>query len=123
MMYWNDILQEVRNKNNPSYSFLFTDLGKKLPKEKKKSLELAKSNYYLYPDSRAYYLTPRECECVKWMLHGCTVPETAERVGLSARTVEYYLRNMRQRLNCESKAALLKKVRESGFLETWDPSR
>jgi DNA-binding CsgD family transcriptional regulator len=72
--------------------------------------------YYLgdrFPES---YLTQREAECSYWVINGLTNKETAEKMCLSSRTIEYYLRNIRCKLNCYSKSHLVKMLKQSAFL-------
>ena len=47
-----------------------------------------------YRDS---YLTARESECVKLLISNKKMVEIAEELGLSKRTVEFYMKNVRTR--------------------------
>jgi len=56
-------------------------------------------------------LTKRERECLSWAAAGKTVAETATILGLSPRTVEYHLSNVRRKLDADNiKAAIQKAV-------------
>lgn len=44
-------------------------------------------------------LTPRERQCLSWVARGKTMPEIAEIVGVSRRTVLFHLENARRKLN------------------------
>ena len=46
------------------------------------------------------HLSAREHEVLKWASSGKTVSDTAEILGLSERTVKFYLENVRHKLNC-----------------------
>jgi len=53
-------------------------------------------------------LTLRERQCLKGLLKGETAKETAKILGLSFRTVESYLENIKRKLECQGKRELLK---------------
>jgi LuxR family transcriptional regulator, quorum-sensing system regulator SolR len=61
------------------------------------------------------HLTPREKECITKFLEGKTVKRTAECFGLSPKTVQFYLNNIKNKLNCHSKNDLLQKIKEFGL--------
>ena len=63
------------------------------------------------------YLTQREAECVFWVIEGLTNKEVADKMELSSRTIEYYLRNVRVKLNCYSKAHLVKMLKNAPILK------
>jgi len=72
--------------------------------------------YYLGEPFPEIYLTQREAECVYWVITGLTNKEAADKMELSSRTIEYYLRNVRCKLNCYSKGHLIKLLKGSHFL-------
>lgn len=72
--------------------------------------------YYLGSGFPEVYLTQREAECVYWIINGLTNQQTADQMELSPRTIEYYLRNVRCKLNCYSKAHLIKLLQQATFL-------
>ncbi len=45
-------------------------------------------------------LTPREVECLKWCAEGKTQQDIAEIIGISPRTVRFFLETARIKLNC-----------------------
>ena len=61
-------------------------------------------------------LTERQLQCVKYLLQGKTAREIAEILGLSRRTVEYYLSNVKSRFECNNKVELILAL--SNLLET-----
>jgi DNA-binding CsgD family transcriptional regulator len=73
--------------------------------------------YYLGDRLSGSYLTQREAECSYWVIKGLTNKETGEKMDLSSRTIEYYLRNIRCKLNCYSKSHLVKVLKEGSFLQ------
>ena len=52
-------------------------------------------------------LTERESECVYHLSLGHTAKETAEHLGLSFRTVEYYLSNIKDKIKCNRKSEII----------------
>lgn len=77
-------------------------------------------HYYLGPPYTGQYLTRREAECLLLMLRGYTNGETADYLHLSSRTIEYYLKNIRNKLNCYSKIHLLRQIQKTDFLDVID---
>ena len=126
-MYWNAVLQEVLNKHNASYPFLYTNVKDyikpteqdKSPEEKAKRKERLKS-YYLGKHYGDLYLTRREAECMVQLMRGKTVPQTAKLLQLSSRTVEFYVKNIKIKLKCRTKSELLQKILASDFMENVD---
>jgi len=52
-----------------------------------------------------------------YFLKGYSDKKTGEALNLSARTVGFYLMNMRHKLSCNSKYELIQKIAESNFSE------
>lgn len=72
-----------------------------------------KKKYYLNTQGTDDYLTEREKECVDHLILGKTIKETAKLMNLSPRTVEFYLKNIRKRLDCQTKGQLIEKVQKA----------
>jgi DNA-binding CsgD family transcriptional regulator len=72
--------------------------------------------YYLGDQFPEIYLTQREAECSYWVIRGLTNKQVADQMQLSPRTIEYYLRNIRCKLNCYSKIHLVKLLQKAAFL-------
>ena len=62
------------------------------------------------------YFTRREIDCMIHLLKDKTVSEVASEIGLSRRTVEFYVNNMKSKLMTKRKKELINKVRKSDFL-------
>jgi DNA-binding CsgD family transcriptional regulator len=77
---------------------------------------IARRKYYLGDKFPEIYLTQREAECVFWIIRGLTNKEVADKMQLSSRTIEYYLRNVRTKLNCYSKSHLIRVLQGAPFL-------
>ncbi len=59
----------------------------------------------LYPDGTR--ITHREAECIYHLSLGHTARETARHLGLTYRTVEYYLANIKDKLRCTKKSEII----------------
>ena len=66
------------------------------------------------------YFTRREAECMVLLLKGKTINSVADRLKLSPRTVEYYVKNMKSKLGCRTKFELIDMVYASDFLKNVD---
>ena len=53
------------------------------------------------------YLTVREYECIQELLQGKKYAAIAASLGLSKRTVEFYLKNIMRKFSCRNKKALM----------------
>ncbi len=60
--------------------------------------------------TKRFPLTKRQVECSIHLVNGKTAKEIAELTGLSFRTVEYYINNIKSKLNCKNRAALIVKL-------------
>ncbi len=128
MKYWDSILAEVLNRDDESTKFVYTNLGKR--KKKHKCVHEAtssggqkKQEPKAYPLGEKYgknYFTRREAQCMMQLLHGKTFKLTAEALNLSPRTVEYYVKNMKDKLGCRTKPQLIERVIASDFLQHVD---
>lgn len=121
---WGDILKAIREKRNDPDSFqrvLINEPQQEKIKKYYKSTPLKTSSFRLDVQSVCgVYLTPREAQCMALMLQGATNVEVARKLGLSSRTVEFYIKNMRERLDCYSKAHLIRRIRKTDFVNQID---
>ena len=60
-------------------------------------------------------LSQREMECLFYTLSGRSAKETAAILGLSIRTIEHYLENLKLKLDCSSKTQLRHKLVPGGI--------
>jgi DNA-binding CsgD family transcriptional regulator len=126
MNYWNSILDEVLHKDDNSHAFLFTNQGDltddmenyatEINSDKKRQSRDLRT-YYLGKEYPNIYLTKREAECMFWIVQDYTIGQTALKMGLSARTVEFYVKNMKLKLHCKSKNKLAEKILLSNLLQ------
>ncbi len=63
------------------------------------------------------HLTEREVDTLKELMHGYTNKEIANKLGLSSRTIEYYLKNVRTKLDCASKRELIRLLLKTDFIQ------
>ena len=123
MMYWDVVLQEVLNKNLPGYVFIFTNftdvLSHKVIKQEGQKRYYTKI-YTLGEKYQNIYLTQREAECVIYLLKGCTIKKVAEKLGLSACTIEFYINNIKAKLKCRTRIELLSHIKNSQFMDIID---
>ncbi len=66
--------------------------------------------YPLDGDLEGKYLTRREAECMALLVMGKSCASAARALNLSVRTVEYYVKVIRCKLNCVDKSALIEKL-------------
>lgn len=67
-----------------------------------------------YDDSA--YFTYREAQCMAQIMRGKTIKASAQAIGLSPRTVEYYLKNMKAKFKCRTKSELMQLISLSDFM-------
>ena len=56
------------------------------------------------------YFSPRETDVSRLLVRGKTARQISETLGLSSRTVETHLLNMKRKLNVDTKSQLLEKI-------------
>lgn len=65
------------------------------------------SGVYTVTSTVNYLLTPREQECLFWLLRGLTAKDIGEKLEISFRTVEIHISNIKNKYSCDSKSALI----------------
>lgn len=73
-------------------------------------------HYYIEEGNTELYLTMREAQVVLLSMMGKTAKEVSRRLGISFRTVEYYLENVKRKLDCDSKREAINRLLCSNFL-------
>lgn len=71
--------------------------------------------YYLNGDLKNIYLTKREAQCLTALIDGFTAKEIGKLLGISYRTVQNYLEDVKQKLSCHTRSSLVTKAHDSGF--------
>lgn len=64
----------------------------------------------------AAHLSTRQIECAQLVLSGYSYKCIANKLNLSSRTVEYYVQNMKEKLDCANKQELIDKLLQLGYL-------
>ncbi len=75
------------------------------------------SFYQIDPDSNYYQFTPRELECLFCLLRGMSAKITANLLGLSKRTVEFYIENMKNKTGSATKMDLIINTIQANYIE------
>lgn len=77
--------------------------------------------YYLGDEHPNVYLTLREAQCLYQLMQGHTFASVAEKMKLSPRTVEYYVKNVRSKMRCATKVELVALIMRSDFVNVIGP--
>lgn len=76
------------------------------------------NRYYLSEKYRDIYLTPKEVNCIYWLIQGKTAEEIAIIEGNSKKTIERHIENVKLKLNCTKLVQVLTIVISSGILDS-----
>lgn len=121
-IFWGAIVDEIQNKSKRS--FISTSISnKKGPPLSKRGRLVSKEKHFIGDEYPNVYFTEREAQCMLNFLDGRTMKKAAEKMQLSPRTVEYYLKTMKLKLNCKNKFDLIKKVANTNFLESYSKEK
>lgn len=120
---WDDILNAIEQRRSVGYkTSLFSEsdgeseayylkIKKRLDRKKRYTLGTQ------YPQK---YFTKREAECMVLLLKGNMIDCMAKRLKLSPRTIEYYLKNMKAKVDCRTKFELIDLINTSEFMQYVD---
>lgn len=123
---WRDVILAIQNKKSQKNNYEKTRIGSLLQDDLMKIYERKKTtnkkqrivkNYFLSEPFTNIYFTHRELECIKLLTAGYSNREVSDILGLSERTVEFYIRNMREKTGTMSKSALLELIKMTQFTE------
>lgn len=67
-----------------------------------------KTGYWVVKDDIRYHISVREKQCIDLLLAGYSMKVSANILNISYRTIEYYLSNVRLKLNCPNKCSIVK---------------
>lgn len=124
-MYWDQLLEQVRAKSCHQEALIYASNIEAVC-QRQESIDLRRrenrpmKQYRLGGEFGQLCLTFREAQCTYFFIKGHTMRAIAERLGLSARTVEFYLENIKTKLNCVNKSDLISRVLESDFMKNVD---
>lgn len=128
---WTDIATAILNKEQNPQRYRRVFIGgiesqcasvkkEHTPKLTYQNHQRDMKNYALGEPFVNTYFTKREAECMILILQGHTNTQIAQLLNLSARTIEFYIKNMRQKTGCVSKAHLTNCVAKTDFIDTLD---
>jgi DNA-binding NarL/FixJ family response regulator len=61
-------------------------------------------------------LTPRQQDCLFLIIHGKSIKEIGLALGISPRTVEVHVADIKSKLNCNTRSQIIEKSISMGFL-------
>lgn len=117
-MLWYEVVREVERRRDEKKNKEV--VVKKITKQANDNKN-GKGTIALYGLGTRYgdlYFTRRESECMVWLLRGKTINSVATILKLSPRTVEYYIKNMKNKLGCRTKFELIDLVYASEFTKS-----
>lgn len=124
MHYWQTILEEVQRYSIPGYTCRYSNLQESdiyrenitecLPEI---SPLPPKQTYPLPPPLQHLYLTEREAECIYCLKQNHTIKSTSVLLNLSARTIEFYVKNIKMKLNVRTKSELMQRLQKLDFTQ------
>jgi|SRR3989339_1120662 len=117
--YWDELVKSVINKKHSKFSFRFASKLKKYQRRKKDN-PFVPLRYYLDPPYQNIYFTPREVQCLFCCQKSSQYKVIARVLNLSDRTIEAYLRKIRDKINCHTKKEMMKFIHEIGFFKKYE---
>ena len=119
MLYWQAVRNEFYNRYAKDYSFSYTTLRHYPDEPQIAKSESVKRQTYLFSDDGKLYLTQREADCIYFLVQGKTIKDTAEELLLSPRTVEFYLKRIKDKFNQPNKKTLLATLQNSPYFHAF----
>lgn len=118
MKYWHDVIEQSMKQAESNIYVLNENKEKQrdIQPDIKRVHVVKKKKYYVGSNYPNLYFTQRESECLFYLLKGLTIAATATMLELSARTVEFYVKNMKVKMRVKNKKQLLECLLREGFL-------
>ena len=117
MKNWNDVIVSSKKGANENIYILNENITYKKKSEK---LQIGRSKRrFQYTVGEQYpgvYFTQREAECLYYLGRGLTIVSTAKMLGLSPRTVEFYVKNMKVKVKLRTKSQLVEMAHDVGLM-------
>tara|TARA_B100000424_G_C22593010_1_gene332155 strand:- start:37 stop:447 length:411 start_codon:yes stop_codon:yes gene_type:complete len=127
MDYWERAAFETRNRNLKNNMRFYTPLHDVRQFDPINDLPcdlsyqpIPPKQYPLTDPPSDQYLTQREAECAYYLCQGLTMKRIAHCLALSPRTVEFYIKRMREKLNVVNKSHLIQRLNNSTFAQHFD---
>ena len=117
MNNWYDVIKQSGGKTTKSIYLLDNRMTKNAVPKQVKPISMKRNQYWLGEVYPSLYLTQREAECIYYLARGLTIVATAHKLELSPRTVEFYLKKVKEKLNIKKKSHLVQRLYEIGYVE------
>lgn len=124
---WEDVCQAVEERQHNPANFERIYIGRienpihspvhTRKYKHKKSKKLTESNFHLSSPLETVRLTPREVQVAYLICEGATNQKVADKMSLSVRTVEYYIKNIRKKTLAVNKASLIQLILKTDFFD------
>jgi len=118
-VYWQAVVQEVLNKDDPNYPIRFTNMREQSVPQAMHRVQKKRVRYTLDAPFKNSYLTHQEAVCVLHRIMGTSYSKIAKSIGLKSRTVAYYFKNIRDKLQCETTLEVIGKIGRSQFFKKY----
>lgn len=86
---------------------LLNKVGSKKSKKSRRSKSSSLKRYYVGESHPEVYLTQREFEIATLLVQDYRYKSISQELSLSIRTIEFYIQNMKLKLHCQHKNALI----------------
>lgn len=116
MNSWQDVVDDVCKNTKRCRRFLMSDLEAKAhvrrtpSRSRRYTHSKPKKVYFISQDYINVYFTQREVECIYYLLKCYRLSDIAVTLGISIRTVEFYVKNMKSKLHCHTRQQLIEKI-------------
>ncbi len=115
-MYWQSVINEIFNQYADDYPFHFTNIYERHrdgdAETSDSTVVREKPVKHVLNADKGWYLTGRELQCIIGFMDGMTIKKVASTLSLSPRTVEFYLKRIKDRFGCRTKIELLNILRQ-----------
>jgi DNA-binding CsgD family transcriptional regulator len=118
---WQDVLASALKKEQKKLNSV--NAGKPRSPQTRKTnntvvFQKRNKRYYVIGEGdKKLYFTEREIDTMKSLLQFHTIPQAALHLGISARTLEFYVKNLRSKLSCQTKDDLIEYISKENFLK------
>lgn len=80
------------------------------------------TKYCLDKSQISTVFTIRESQCLTYLINDQTIEQTADALNVSPKTVEFYLKNMKEKLGCVDEKELIEKLKITNLIELFKES-
>lgn len=115
---WDDVMGEVRTNSQKTGFGEYGDTFRAEIEKKQEPKKRVRVLVGLGAKHSTEYFTRREADCMVWLLRGKTIVSVAAILKISPRTVESYIKNMKEKFDCRTKFELIDLVRASDFIKS-----